>query len=118
MNVSALLQPSNQKAPIMSIETKVTFVWIRVGDGNPEPAALEGEFPNRKVTTIGCPDPYFIDGPDCPAWVCYNGTYHDQAVIEPPEETVKAKEAVKRERAYQKSLKESRHSYVGFGRKQ
>lgn len=96
---------------------KITFVWVRVGNGNPEPAALEGEKPNRKVTTIGCPDPYFIDQPDCPAWLCYDTKYHAIDDLVPPEESINEAEAAKRERAYQKSLKISRHSYAGFGRR-
>lgn len=101
-------------------EDQVTFVWIRVGDGNPEPAALEGMRGSRKVTTIGCPDPYMIDEPDCPAWLCYSGDSgdcHELAEMEPPEEIINEKEATKRERAYQKSLRVTQHSYAGFGRK-
>lgn len=103
-------------APV-SNEQAVTFVWIRVGNGDPEPAALEGKKPNRRVTTIGCPDPYFIDEPDCPAWLCYDKAYHGLLDIARPDETVNEKEAAKRERAYQRSLKASRHSYAGFGRR-
>lgn len=94
----------------------VQYVWIRVGDGNPEPAALEGVEPNRKVTTIGCPDAYMIDEPDCPAWLVYHGCGFELDVIDLPDDPITAKEAAKRERAYRKAIS-NRHSYAGFGRR-
>lgn len=45
-------------------EAKTFYAWVRVGDGEPEPAAITGKKPNRKATTIGCPDTFDVDDPD------------------------------------------------------
>ena len=63
---------------------EVRYVWVRVGNGQPEPAVLEGEKPNRKVTTMGCPDPFMFDEEGCPAWLCYTGDNYNLAVLKPP----------------------------------
>lgn len=43
---------------------KAEFFWAIVGDSAPEPVAVTGEPGQRKAYTIGCPDPFDVDGPD------------------------------------------------------
>jgi hypothetical protein len=117
----------------------VVYAWVRVGDGNPEPAAIEGEKPNRKATTIGCPDTFNVDDPEsgCAIVMVVNenyarvgNSYDDQrygraheAIFRGPTEghgapvEVEPEEAARREAAYQQAIKYVPHSYAGFGRR-
>lgn len=54
---------------------KPYYAWVRVGDGDPEPAAITGKKPHRKAVTIGCPDPFDVDDPEsgCKILVCIEG---------------------------------------------
>ena len=94
---------------------KTEFVWVRVGDGDPEPAALEGKKGERKATTIGCPDPFMIDEKGCPCKLIYDGdrthgrkTNELLAVIEVPDKPIAESTARKLAKQY---------SYAGFGRR-
>jgi hypothetical protein len=95
------------------------YCWVRVGDGEPEPAAVEGEKPNRKATTIGCPDPFMIDEPECPCQLLYES---GDGLVEEAEITadvglVSYKEAQAQERRWRKHIAKYSHSYAGFGRR-
>jgi hypothetical protein len=95
------------------------YAWVRVGDSNPEPAAIEGEAPDRRATTLGCPDPFYIDHPDCPCKLLYLGgeDFAEEAKIEAPDHVVSEAEAKVAERKWKKYLKAQAHSYAGFGRR-
>lgn len=110
------------------------YAWVRVGGGEPEPAAISGNKPNRKATTIGCPDTFDVDNPEsgCNIVLLARNYQADprygqaiEAEIESLEEgfyennyqEVTKIEADERERAYQKAIKAKPHSYAGFGRK-
>jgi len=97
----------------------MNYVWVRVGDGDPEPAALEGEKPNRKATTLGCPDPFMIDEPDCPCQLLYlsGDGFAEEATLEFSDTFVSRVEAVAAEKRWKKHLATHYHSYAGFGRR-
>lgn len=109
------------------------YAWVRVGDGDPEPAAITGEKPHRKATTIGCPDTFDVDDPEsgCSvvllAWK-YGGPREGragEALIEWEDAVdfcssyceVTPVEAAEREQAYQQAIREKPHSYAGFGKR-
>ena len=99
------------------------FVWVRVGDGDPEPAALEGTKPNRKATTIGCPDPFLVDEAGCPCKVLYDGNRCGKhageylATIEVPDRPIGQSTAQKLAREYREYMNRQNHSYAGFGKR-
>lgn len=95
------------------------YVWVRVGDGDPEPAALEGEPGARRVTTIGCPDPFMIDEEECPCKLVYLDFDGPKEVyqIHAPENPITEKEADRLERKWKKYINNRNHGYAGFGRK-
>jgi hypothetical protein len=99
--------------------TETFYAWVRVGDGNPEPAAVEGKKGERKATTLGCPDPFLIDEKGCPCKLLYDGNTQmgSMATMEPPDDEISASEARKREREYRAYMRAARHSYAGFGRR-
>lgn len=100
---------------------KTKFVWVRVGDGDPEPAALGGKTGERRATTIGCPDPFMLDEPGCPCKLVYEATSDFAggylAELTAPDEEISAEEANKRQQEYRAYIKAQRHSYAGFGRR-
>lgn len=118
------------------------YAWVRVGDGDPEPAAITGTRPNRLATTIGCPDPFKVDDPEsgCAIVLLIDGNYRErehhkigqsieddkrgraeEAFLELFDECgaveVSRDEAARREAAYQKAIKAKPHNYAGFGRR-
>lgn len=112
--------------------TEHYYAWVRVGSGDPEPAAITGQKPNRKATTIGCPDTFNVDDQDsgCSIVLMASDTTSamhglaEEAVIETLEEDsswdccieVSFIEAQRREIAYQLAVAIKPHSYAGFGR--
>ena len=110
------------------------YAWVRVGDGDPEPAAIKGKKPNRTATTLGCPDPFNVDDPasgcslvllaeapgrySSPHWAAIYGRADEYEIEFEAENCVEvtAAEAAEREKAYRKAIKEQPHSYAGFGR--
>lgn len=112
----------------------VYYAWVRVGDGEPEPAAITGKKPNRKATTLGCPDTFDVDDPTSGCSIVLLAPNYaldprygqaSEAEIETIAEDagwsnfkeVTAGEAVQREKAYQAAIRERPHSYAGFGRR-
>lgn len=112
----------------------VYYAWVRVGNGEPEPAAITGEKPHRKATTFGCPDAFDVDDPESgcsivmmaagyPAHPLYARA--EEAEIERIEDDhgwshcveVSTIDAEKREAAYQAAVKIKPHRYAGFGRR-
>jgi hypothetical protein len=45
---------------------RTKFYWARVLGSNFEPVEVTKEDGKRVARTIGCPDPFFLDEPDCP----------------------------------------------------
>jgi hypothetical protein len=110
------------------------YAWVRVGDGEPEPAAIRGDKPNRTATTIGCPDTFNVDDPESgcsivlvadrserftnPHWAAIYGRAQEVEIefeIGGCREVTRI-EADEREKAYRRAIKERPHSYAGFGR--
>ena len=49
-----------------NIKRKAEFYWASIGGANPEPVEkclIDGR---PAVYTLGCNDPFYLDGPDCP----------------------------------------------------
>jgi hypothetical protein len=121
------------------------YAWVRVGDGEPEPAAIEGEKPDRTATTFGCPDKFKVDDPTsgCSVVLVVNANYAHptrqsdnywdrysrlngrarEAVIRslfdeyPAPVEVTTIERDERERRFQQAIREKPHNYAGFGRR-
>lgn len=90
---------------------KVKFYWARIGDGNYEPVAVRGKRPHRMAYTIGCPDPFAVDGSDSAIELCTNE--YDR--MPPPPLTPKQEaRAIARERRASEQM--GSHGYAGFGR--
>jgi hypothetical protein len=125
--------------------TEHYYAWVRVGNGDPEPAAITGKKPHRKATTFGCPDTFDVDRADsgCSIILAVRSNYlehvaggsnrHDnlwgrasEATIENPFSDdehdrlyeIDAKDAAQREKDYQREIKYQPHNYAGFGRKE
>lgn len=116
---------------------EVYYAWVRVGDGDPEPAAIEGEKPNRKATTFGCPDTFDVDDPEsgCVIVMGIRRDHHDADLDRPHEmriddwaevlemrrhtgwSEISLTDAALQEERYQKAIKRKPHRYAGFGRK-
>jgi hypothetical protein len=45
---------------------KSEFFWASVAGAEPEPVEVVNEGPRRAVYTFGCPDPFYLDDPNCP----------------------------------------------------
>ena len=118
----------------MTTDRLIDYVWVRVGNGEPEPAALKGEKPHRKIITLGCPDPFEIDQPGSGCSIVQIATSYtsiwdthgqaQSAVIDFEEDymndclmEVSQETADEREKAYQKAIKRKPHNYAGFGRR-
>lgn len=100
----------------MSIE-KAKFYWARIGDGNFEPVAVRGKNGSRQAWTIGCPDPFDVDGPDSPVLLEREGDEEDDPECEPmnPPLTPKQENAARRREKRYRAIEIS-HRYAGFGR--
>jgi len=108
---------------------QTTYFWAVVGDGNPEPVAVDGEPGNLRAYTIGCPDPYMLDDPDCPCKLLpqlgqavRNNRYIAKIEERPPEplkipeNTLSKKVRRELEKRFVDELA-PRHSYAGFRRR-
>ena len=93
---------------------RAKFYWARVGDGNYEPVAVTGKKGKRMAYTIGCPDPFAVDGPD-PAILLYT-EYEDEPpeLMDAPPTPKQEEAALRRERRYRAQA--GHHGYAGFGR--
>ena len=106
------------------------FAWAVVGDGEPEPVAVKGDPGSRQAFTIGCPDPYNIDEPDCPCMLlpdweqdAKDNRYiakvkigDEREPIKPPTNILSKKVRSKLEKQFRSDLA-PRHRYAGFGRR-
>ena len=90
----------------------VAFRWVRVGDGNPEPAAIKTVNGVRMAFTIGCPDGFVLGR---------SSAVKVSDKLEPPEELLTEAEIeregvlARRRQARFRKLN-PRHGYAGFGR--
>lgn len=107
---------------------KAQFYWAVVGDGDPEPVGIKVVNGSRQAFTLGCADPYFIDGPECPCRLlpeltqaARNNRYIAKVEelppepLEVPENTLSPKVRRALEREFRRELA-PKHSYAGFGR--
>lgn len=93
-------------------ERRTVFRWVRVGDGNPEPAAIKMVDDVRMAFTIGCPDGFTLGR---------SSAVKVGDSMEPPEELLTEEE---REHEYQLARRRQKrfrklnphHGYAGFGR--
>ncbi len=111
---------------------KSIFYWAVVGDGNPEPVAVQGKKGSRQAFTIGCPDAYNIDEAGCPCRLLpemeqaadmatnrYIAKIEDVEMdpIEVPPNSLSPKVRRALEKQFADDLA-PKHSYAGFGRRQ
>lgn len=89
---------------------KARFYWARIGDGNYEPVAVKGAKPHRMAYTIGCPDPFPVDGPDSAIELATGEYDRMEAPLTPKQE----ENARRREARYR--AMNGHHGYAGFGR--
>lgn len=118
---------------------KTLFYWAIVGDSSPEPVAVTGKVGERLAYTIGCPDPFKVDGPDAniellrprdldPVWNEKDTTHYYVAqgwtIPEPkpmtvPDlldlETLKAERELAEHRLIAERKRGVSHGYAGFG---
>ena len=110
--------------------SKHYYAWAVVGDGNPEPVAVQCTNGIRQVFTIGCVDPYNIDDEGCPCKLLPNWEQdvkdnryiakvkltdeHDH--IEVPRNILSRRVRQELERKFASELG-PRHGYAGFGRR-
>lgn len=108
---------------------QTTYFWAVIGNGNPEPVAVDGEPGSLRAYTIGCPDPYYLDDPNCPCRLlpelrqAVKGNRYIAKVengppepIEVPENTLSRKVRRELEASFAAQLA-PHHSYAGFGRR-
>ena len=91
---------------------KAKFYWARIGDGNPEPVAVQRVDGKRVCYTFACPDPFELGRGS--AVKLGERIEPDYDFLTPEEQTREDEKAKRREERYRR-LHPS-HGYAGFGR--
>lgn len=89
---------------------KAQFFWAIIGDANPEPVAVLEKGGQRFAYTLGCPDPFPLDGPNPnielieESGMFGGGDWKQSAIQLHPPEKLRAADHVKRREAAEKRL--------------
>lgn len=97
------------------MDKKAKFYWARIGEGNYEPVAVCGKKGERMAYTIGCPDPFSVDGPDSAILLADEWGDQPESPMTAPLTPKQEESALRRERRARALM--GSHGYAGFGRK-
>lgn len=107
---------------------KASFHWAIIGDSAPEPVAVTGEVGSRMAYTIGCADPFPVDGPEPNIELIevsgmYGGGVWKRGLVtlNPPRAVRSADHEKARLEAERRLASDAKrgiiHGYAGFGRR-